>query len=94
MFLAHKLGKYDMQWKAPRMQTAYARSERAGSPEEIALRAAIKAERGKGPVARPTKEATAILLDVNKRLRAGGFDEVKLDKVRRRLEDRKIFPRS
>jgi hypothetical protein len=56
------------------------------APQEAALMAAIIAERGNGPAAQPKKEAGAILSDVNKRLRADGFEEVKIDVIRRRLQ--------
>jgi len=66
--------------------------EMAAKPAEAALHAAIIAERGHvRPVGPCWTEANAILADVNKRLKALGFDPVKVDVVRRRLEK---FPRS
>ena len=74
-------------------QASLARQRRASSPKEKALRAAIEAERGAGPVAHPTKEAVRIHDGVNRRL--GLHDqrlgEVSVDVIRRRLEK---FPRS
>ena len=67
------------------------RDARTNSPEKKALREAIVAERGDGPVDRPTKEAGAILDRVNARLESAGFPPVKIDVVRRQLEK---FPRS
>jgi len=72
-------------------QAAKARDARANSPDAKALIEAIKAERGDGPVAKPTKEAAAILDGVNGRLEQQGLEPVKVDVVRRRLEK---FPRS
>jgi hypothetical protein len=74
-----------------KLQAGYARRKRKTSPEEMALAAAIEAERGTGPVSKPTKEAGAILSAVNQRLQENGFPIVKVDKVRRRLDK---FPRS
>jgi hypothetical protein len=75
-------------------QAEAARKNRAASPQEVALIAAIEAERGTTPVRRPNKEADAILDGVNRRLAAEGFATVKVDVVRRRLEKRKNEPRS
>ena len=72
-------------------QAARAREARAQTPKEVALRAAIEAERDAGPVRKPTKEAGRILSPVNYRLQEAGFDPVKVDVIRRRLEK---LPRS
>ena len=69
-------------------QAEAARKNCAASPREIALIAAIEAERGTTPILRPNKEADAILDGVNRRLEAAGFEQVKVDVVRRRLEKR------
>jgi hypothetical protein len=69
-------------------QAEAARKSRAANPREVALIAAIKAERGTTPILRPNKEADAILDGVNRRLEAAGFEQVKVDVVRRRLEKR------
>lgn len=60
-------------------------------PEEIALVAAIKAVQGNAPVPKPSSRANQILPKINKRLKDGGYAEVSVDRVRRRLEK---FPRS
>ncbi len=73
------------------IQSAHARKSRSEKPEEIALREAIQAECGTGPVAHPSKEAGAILTAVNRRLQEGGFSKVSRDVIYRRLEK---FPRS
>ncbi|MFO1125099.1 MAG: hypothetical protein U1E25_07345 [Methylocystis sp.] len=72
-------------------QAAVGRRARSQKPEELALMAAIGKSRGNGHVAKPTKEASAILDQVNKDLVDAGFKPVKVDVVRRRLEK---FPRS
>ncbi len=86
----------DAQWKRfskifRHNQAGIARLGRSQSEKELALNAAIQKARGDGPVALPSKEATAILTQVNADLGASGFAPVLLDKVRRRLEK---FPRS
>jgi hypothetical protein len=72
-------------------QAGLARQARARAPKEIALRAAIDAEYRPRTECRPTKEASAMLDSVNRRLAADGFDPVNVDVVRRRLEK---LPRS
>jgi len=74
-----------------KIQSAQARESRSKKPEEIALRAAIEAECGTGPVAHPSKEAERILSAVNGRLQKDGFPKVSKDVVYRRLVK---FPRS
>jgi hypothetical protein len=71
-----------------KLQAAVMRDKKRkqNAPREAALMAAIIAARGNGAAAQPTKEAGAILSDVNKRLRADGFEEVKIDVIRRRLQ--------
>jgi hypothetical protein len=53
---------------------------------EAALIAAISAEHGTGAARHPNKEAGAILDAVNRRLESVGLKPVKIDVVRRRLE--------
>jgi hypothetical protein len=69
-------------------QAKAARARRSASPKERALNSAIDAELGGATVSRPTKEADAMLDAVNRRLSESGFEPVKLDVVRRRLEKR------
>jgi hypothetical protein len=69
-----------------KLRAAAMRDIKRKAPKEVALLAAIIAERGNGAAAQPKKEAGAILSDVNKRLRADGFEEVKIDVIRRRLQ--------
>ena len=70
-------------------QAEVARKARETQPRELALRKAILAERGCGPVLRPAKEAAAILTAVNARLKLDRFEEVNVDVIYRRL---KKFP--
>ena len=67
------------------VKTQKMRDARASAPEEVALRAAIEAERWPGQIEHTWKEASAIRAAVNKRLKSGGFDPVKVGKILRRL---------
>jgi len=62
------------------------RTAKANTDEKKALEEAISAERGNGPIYRPSKEAAAILDAVNKRLESGNYPPVKVDKIYRRLK--------
>ena len=68
-------------------QARYMREKRANSPEEKALLAAIQAVRGAGPSDHPWKEADGILSAVNQRLESNGHKVVKVDVIRRRLQN-------
>jgi hypothetical protein len=78
---------------AQRVQSKIARDGLANKnkPAREALLAAIVAERGDGPPARPSKEAAAILGAVNRRIELAGFEPVSVDVIYRQL---KKFPRS
>jgi hypothetical protein len=67
-------------------RAANARKKRSESPQELALRKAIVAARGNGPVEKPSKEADSIWNEVNSQLKRDGFKIVKIDVIRRRLE--------
>jgi hypothetical protein len=75
-------------------QAKSAREKRAASPKEVALITAIELELGASSILRPTKEAEAILDAVNRRLESAGFATVKVDVVRRRLENRAALLKS
>jgi hypothetical protein len=72
----------------PRRQAAHARAKRRENPREIALVEAIEREVGAGHSAQPWKDAASILDGVNGRLKSLKFDPVKVDVIRRRLENR------
>jgi hypothetical protein len=82
----------------PRRQAAHARAKRRENPRETALLVAIEREFGAGHSAQPWKDAASILDGVNGRLESLKFAPVKVDVIRRRLENRsscwRIFPRS
>jgi hypothetical protein len=69
-------------------QAKAARVRRSASPMERALNSAIETELAGATVLRPAKEAEAMLDAVNRRLKEAGFETVKVDVVRRRLEKR------
>jgi hypothetical protein len=68
-------------------KTEKMRKARSEKPEEMALRAAIVAVRGKGPSEHPHKEAESICEDVNNRLIAAGHATVRVDTIYRRLKE-------
>ena len=67
------------------VKTQKMRDARASAPAEVALRAAIEAERRPGQIEHPWKEASAIRDAVNKRLKSDGFGPVKVGKILLRL---------
>jgi hypothetical protein len=68
-------------------QAEHIQNRRANSPKELALlKAIVKCCTNSGLIARPAKEAAAILDGVNKELAKQGYPSAKVDVVRRRLE--------
>ncbi len=75
----------EVQQKLAEHKTKKMRDAREATPFERAIRDAVQAEHGEGPVAQPKKEAGAILDAVNIRLKEAGHSPVKIDVIRRRL---------
>jgi hypothetical protein len=84
--LYDRLRSTDETDRIAEIQPKFARDARAASPKEKALCAAIIAERGDGPAARPWKEADRIRPGVNRRLKADGYDCVKTGVIYGRLK--------
>jgi hypothetical protein len=68
------------------LTAAHARQERATTPEEIALLKAIFVCQGDRLIDKTSKTASSMHADVNKLLTGGGFPEVNVDVIRRRLD--------
>lgn len=91
IWAANVLGRFSPPIKAivkmEKIQGAqHMRNVRANSKAERALWSAVVSEAREGMIARPSKEASAIIDGVNKILKEAGHAPVKLDVVRRRLE--------